>query len=177
MGVIMNKLFLVVAMASGLALGTANAKDSGHGTITFTGSIIDAPCSITSETANQTVDLNEVSNVALKDGGTSNPKPFVIKLEQCDISTLKTVKTTFSGAASAGNPDLLGITGTAKGASIAITDGSGTVIKLGQASKAQTLLEGNNTLEFSAYLQGDGGSAVIVPGTFQSVADFRLDYQ
>lgn len=177
MGVIMNKLFLVVAMASGLALGTANAADSGHGTITFKGSIIDAPCSITSETANQTVDLNEVSNVALKNGGTSNPNPFVIKLEQCDVSTLKTVKTTFSGAASAGNPDLLGITGTAKGASIAITDGSGTVIKLGQPSTAQNLVEGNNTLSFSAYLQGDGGSAAIVPGSFQSVADFRLDYQ
>ncbi|WP_407196098.1 fimbrial protein [Citrobacter farmeri] len=173
----MNKLFLVAAMASGLTFGTANAADSGHGTITFTGSIIDAPCSITSETANQTVDLNEVSNVALKDGGTSEPKPFFIKLTQCNIETFKTVKTTFSGAASAGNPDLLGITGTAKGASIAITDGSGTLITLGQPSKAQTLLEGNNTLEFSAYLQGDGGSAAIVPGSFQSVADFRLDYQ
>lgn len=173
----MNKLFLVAAMASGLAFGTANAADNGHGTVTFTGSIIDAPCSITSETANQTVELNEVSNVALKDGGTSIPKNFAIKLEQCDITTFHTVTTTFSGAPSAGNSDLLGITGTAKGASIAITDGSGTVITLGQPTAEHTLLEGENTLEFSAYLQGDPGSATIIPGTFQAVADFRLDYQ
>ncbi|HBZ8836193.1 TPA: type 1 fimbrial protein, partial [Citrobacter farmeri] len=46
-----------------------------------------------------------------------------------------------------------------------------------QPSTKHTLLEGDNTLQFSAYLQGDGGSAAIIPGTFQSVADFRLDYQ
>lgn len=173
----MKKIVLAVAMASTFSMGIAQAKDEGHGTVTFTGSIIDAPCSITPDSTDQTVDLGEVSNVALKDGGTSNPQPFAIKLEQCDISTLKTVKATFTGAPSAGNPDLLGITGTAKGASIAITNGSGQIITLGTASPAQTLQNGNNTLEFSAYLQGDGASATIVPGSFQSVADFTLAYQ
>lgn len=177
MGLIMKKLFLVAAMASGLTFGTANAADSGHGTVTFTGSIIDAPCSITADTENQTVDLGGISNVALKNGGTSLPKDFVIKLTQCNIDTFKTVTTTFSGAASAGNKDMLGMVGTAKGASIAVTNGDGTLIKLGQPSTKHTLLEGDNTLQFSAYLQGDGGSAAIIPGTFQSVADFRLDYQ
>lgn len=172
-----NKIALAIAVLSGIAMGSANATDQGHGTVTFTGSIIDAPCSITPDSVDQTVKLGEVSNVALKDGGTSSPQPFNIKLEQCDISTLKTVQATFTGAASTGNPDLLGITGTAKGASIAITNGSGEVITLGTASPAQKLQNGNNTLAFSAYLQGDGASATITPGSFQSVADFTLSYQ
>lgn len=173
----MKKLVLAVAMSSVFSMGVAHAKDQGHGTITFTGSIIDAPCSISPDSAYQTVDLGEVSNVALKKSGTSEPQNFNIKLEQCDTSTLKSVKATFTGAASAGNPDLLGITGTASGASIAITNGSGSVIKLGEASPAQTLQDGDNTLAFSAYLQGDGASATIVPGSFQSVADFTLAYE
>jgi type 1 fimbria pilin len=173
----MNKLVVAIAMASGLTISAVNAADQGHGTVTFTGSIIDAPCSIAPDSVDQTINLGEVSSVALKDSGTSEPRPFNIKLEQCDTSTLKTVKATFSGAPSAGNPDLLGITGTAKGASIAITNGSGEIIVLGTASPAQTLQNGNNTLAFSAYLQGDGATASIIPGSFQSVTDFTLAYE
>ncbi|MDI7374327.1 type 1 fimbrial protein, partial [Cronobacter sakazakii] len=47
----------------------------------------------------------------------------------------------------------------------------------GEASAAHQLQEGNNTLLFSAYLQGDGASATIVPGDFTAVADFTLAYQ
>ncbi|MEX7634670.1 fimbrial protein, partial [Serratia marcescens] len=117
-----------------------------------------------------------VSNVALKNGGKSNPRPFEIKLEQCDITTLKTVKTTFSGVASSTDKDLLGIAGTASGAGVAISY-NGQPIKLGEATTAQTLNTGNNTLHFAAYLQGEGASAAIVPGDFTAVADFTLAYQ
>jgi type 1 fimbria pilin len=175
----MKKIVVAVAMASGMVMGAAHAAplDQGHGTVTFTGSIIDSPCSISPDTVDQTVNLGEVSSTALKNGGSSVPVPFQIKLEQCDTTTAKTVETTFTGANSAGNPDLLGITGTAQGASIAITNGAGDVVKLGTATPPQTIQDGNNTLEFSAYLQGDGASATIVPGSFQSVADFTLSYQ
>ncbi|MBF7981209.1 MULTISPECIES: fimbrial protein [Rahnella] len=171
-----QKIVLILAMASGVAMGAANAKDQGHGTITFTGSIIDAPCSITPESSDQTIDLGQVSNLALKDGGRSIPQVFTIKLEQCDITTSKTVTTTFSGTASSANKDLLGLAGTAKGASIGISTTTGDLVKLGSASPAQALLTGTNNLSFAAYLQGDGASATIVPGSFQSVANFALDY-
>lgn len=186
----MNVSKLVVAMGLGMALvsGAAMAEDAapaapadqGHGTVKFTGSIIDAPCSIApGENGEQVVDLGEVSKKLMENGGTSTPKNFEIKLEQCDISDGKSnVTATFTGAASSLNGDLLGITGTAKGASIAITDGSGQLIKLGSPSPAQKLQNGNNTLEFSAYLQGSTTSGTeVVPGSFTSVADFTLAYQ
>ena len=57
-----------------------------------------------------------------------------------------------------------------------VLDGAGKPITLGAATAPQDLQEGNNTLLFSAYLQGDGASAVIVPGEFTAIADFTLDY-
>ncbi|WEO92194.1 fimbrial protein [Serratia proteamaculans] len=194
----MNKNMIAAVLAT-LAMGsvatTANAADpvtpstslqpqtipavnQGSGTVTFTGSIIAAPCSIAPGNTDQTVDLGSVSNKALEKGGQSSPAAFDIKLQGCDIASLanKTVTTTFTGTPAAGNPDNLGLTGSAKGASIVLSQG-GTDIKLGQPSPAFKLSNSNTAISFAAFLQGDGGSAVIVPGDFKSVANFTLAYQ
>lgn len=62
---------------------------------------------------------------------------------------------------------LLGFTGEAEGAGIAITDGSGSVVSLGQPTAGQTLVGENNTLVFSAYLQGSTASDAIKPESLQ----------
>ncbi|MDJ0034577.1 fimbrial protein [Pantoea allii] len=179
----LNKAVKSIGLCAVMVAFGASAADQGNGEINFKGSIIDAPCSIAAESANQTIDLGEVTNAALKNGGKSAPKAFNIKLEQCDTATSSSVTATFTGAASAGNKDLLGITGTASGASIAITNGAGQIIKLGEASPAQNIQDGVNSLAFSAYLQGDvasgteGKAATIVPGDFTSVANFTLAYK
>lgn len=169
-----NKTLLAVSLVMGVA-SFANAADQGHGTVTFHGSIIDAPCSIDGDSVDQKVELGDIANTALENGGTSTPKPFEIMLKNCSLTTKKSVTATFTGAEGAnGN---LGITGDAKGASIVLTDGAGEQVKLGKATGAQTLQNGDNTLSFSAYLQGDGASAAIIPGEFQSITDFTLAYQ
>ncbi|MFU2316893.1 fimbrial protein [Rahnella sp. PCH160] len=172
--------FSKIAVALGLGMvmvsGAQAATDQGHGTIHFTGSITDAPCSIAPESVDQTIPLGEVSNVVLKDSGRSDPALFKILLTQCDTTTLKDVDVIFSGSPSTGNKDLLGITGSASGASIALIDGSGSPIILGEKTKARPIVAGSNELDFSAFLQGDGASATIVPGSFSSVANFTLSY-
>ena len=180
----LNKIMLAAVMAFGVStVANAAVKDQGHGKVTFSGSIIDAPCSIAPESLDQTVELGAISNVALKSGGKSTPRNFQIKLENCELTSKdpgknNTVALTFSGSASDVDAKLLGITGTAKGAGIAITDGAGATIELGKPSKARELQNGTNTLSFAAYLQGAAAStATIVPGEFQSVADFTLAYQ
>ncbi|CNE29644.1 fimbrial protein [Yersinia mollaretii] len=172
----LNKTILAAALVLGFA-SVANAADQGQGTVTFNGSIIDAPCSIAAGSDSQTVEMGQVSNVALQNGGKSKARDFDIKLENCDTTTLKTVTTTFSGGESAAVPGLLGIVGLAEGAGIAIVDGTGTPVKLGTATAEQTLITGNNTLAFSAYLQGSTASDAIKPGNFSSVANFMLAYQ
>ena len=115
--------------------------------------------------------------MSLAGSGNSEPKPFEIRLEKCSLTTAKTVKTTFDGPAGTGG--LLGITGDASGAGIAITDGNGAQIVLGTATTGQLVSIGatNATLAFSAYLKGNGGAAdTIIPGEFSSVANFMLSY-
>lgn len=170
-------LALVMVSVSGAQAASGTASQGG-GKVTFKGSIISAPCSINPASIDQTVSLGMVSDVALANGGTSIPQPFDIKLTGCSISTAKTVSTTFTGAADpdSANKAGLGVTGTAKGAAIILTDGASKQITLGTATSAQTIQNGNNTLQFSAYLQGNTGKT-IVPGDFQGVTDFTLSYQ
>ena len=177
--------FSRIALAMGLSMamvsGFANAAASGtvggqgHGTVHFKGEIIDSPCSISPATADQTVDLGQVSNSALANNGKSTPVPFEIALENCDISTYKTVTATWSGTADTNMPDAWGVSGTASGAAIVINDASEKQIKLGQESAATTLTADNTTIAMSAYLQGDGQP--VVPGSFSGAADFVLSYQ
>ncbi|MGK7245813.1 fimbrial protein [Buttiauxella agrestis] len=172
---------IVLALSLGMTLVTAahaDLKDQGHGTVHFNGSIIDAPCSINPESVDQTIPMGAISNTALKDGGRSEPVNFKILLTQCDTAQLTDgVTVTFSGSPSTGNPDLLGITGSASGASIALIDGAGSPVVLGTPSVARPLVDGSNELDFAAFLQGDeGASAAIVPGSFTSVANFSLSY-
>lgn len=173
----MKKFASLFVLASGLTVFGAQAEDQGSGRVTFTGSIIEAACSVNPESSDQEVDLGQIAASQLADNGSSTPRNFEILLENCALDSEKanTVTVTFGGSAADSTNQLLGITGTASGAGVAVTDGSGTQITLGQATAARELLEGSNTLSFSAYLQGI--SDEISTGEFQSVADFTLAYQ
>ncbi|HAY5167173.1 TPA: type 1 fimbrial protein [Shigella flexneri] len=184
-----SKIALAMGLSMALVSGFANAADSGttppantaaegghgHGTVHFKGEIIDAPCSISPESADQTVDLGQVANSALKDKGTSSPVAFNIKLQNCDISTYKTVTATWSGTPDVNMPEAWGITGTASGAAIVLRDASEKEITLGQDTAPTTLIADDTTIAMSAFLKGDGEA--IVPGAFTGAADFVLSYQ
>ncbi|MBV4413719.1 type 1 fimbrial protein [Enterobacteriaceae bacterium YMB-R22] len=180
----LNKIMLTGSLILGMSAFAHATTDQGSGTVTFTGSIIDAPCSINPDSTEQQVKLGKISSVALQNSGKSTPKNFEIHLENCSLSTQKTVTTTFTGPAGANG--LLGITGSAKGASIALLDASNNPIELGKPTTPQALQVNENTLLFSAYLQGDGSTGngedgptpvEIVPGSFESIANFILTYQ
>ncbi len=176
----LNKLALVLGLGLGLAVvaGSASANQGG-GQVTFKGSIIDAPCSIPPGSQAFEVPMGAIATSALNGGGKSIARDFNIQLEQCDITTLKTVQTTFTGIPSTSVTDGLAIAGTAKNAGIVITDFNGTKIALGAKSPSQTLLTGANTLRFQAYLQGDDDATnkPAVPGEFDAIATFALSYQ
>ncbi|EDW1731971.1 fimbrial protein [Salmonella enterica subsp. enterica] len=177
----LSKVALAMGMGLVLVSGFANAAASGttaggqgHGTVHFTGEIIDAPCSIAPESADQTVDLGQISNSALANKGTSTPVPFEIKLQNCDISTYHNVTATWSGTPDQNMQTAWGITGTASGAAIILRDASEKEIELGKETSPTTLTADNTTIAMSAFLQGDG--ATVVPGSFTGAADFVLTY-
>ncbi|MBB1200812.1 type 1 fimbrial protein [Enterobacteriaceae bacterium 89] len=172
---IIGATLVSLSMLSGLAHADAT-KDEGHGKVHFAGSIIDAPCSIDTKSADQVVLLGQVADKVLASQGKSQPTDFHITLTGCELGTMKSVQVTFNGTADTENNALLAIAGTASGAGIGLNDEAGNAITLGTATDAKDLVDGDNTLNFSAYLQGDSDTAAVVPGEFTSVADFTLQY-
>ncbi|OUC37002.1 Fimbria A protein [Enterobacter sp. J49] len=171
----LNQIMAVAVVALGIS-SVAHANQ-GSGAVTFSGAIIDAPCSISPDSVDQTVELGQVANSALKNGGKSIMKQFTINLENCSIEEDKSnVSVTFTGVEDENQAGTLKINGSASGASVAITDKAGVLLPLGKASEAVAVAEGTNKLTFNAYLQGTSASAV-VPGDFTAVADFQMSYQ
>ncbi len=171
-------LGLGMTLISGAVFAAEAPVDQGHGSVTFQGSIISSPCSIRADEADQTVRMGQINNKILAAGGKSSPELFDIKLHDCIVTdTDNSVSITFAGTESAATDGNLALTGgTAKNASIAITDDVGEVIKIGEKTSLKDLLDGENTLTFAAYLQGDGGSSTVVPGNFNTTATFQLAY-
>lgn len=174
----LNKTLVAITMTLGMT-SMAHAADEGHGKVTFSGSIVDAPCSIDPESEDQTVKLGQISQTLLSDGRKSDPEAFSINLENCAV-TDKGVRVTFDGIKSNDETlkDLLAIgEGTAKGAAVGITYYDGRPIKLGTTSDLLPLVNGDNQLKFAAYMQGTTASEGITAGDFKSEARFTLTYE
>lgn len=174
-------------MLSFLAASGAQADELQGGRVTFTGSIIDAACSIAPDTENQEVSLGSIASATLENEGTSNPRAFQIKLENCSVATetgsggsdtraasAKAVSVTFDGVADTKNTKLLGISG-AKGAGVAITNAGGQLIELGKPTSLYSLNEGTNILDFNGYLQGTKDA--LETGEFTAIANFTMNYE
>lgn len=179
----LNKIMLAAAMTFGIA-SLAQAADQGTGQLSFSGSIIDAPCSISSSTSKQDIPLGDISKVALtKKDGHSTPAQISIKLENCDFADAATgklaknnVSVTFNGAASTNDPKMLGVAGNASDVGIVFTDSIGKKIDLGTASEKMVLAD-DSTLNFNAYVQANNATPNIVPGKFTAVANFQMAYE
>ncbi|MEB7884613.1 fimbrial protein [Serratia fonticola] len=173
----LNK-FLVAAATLGLAANAfaGNVVSQGGGIIDFKGSIIVAPCSVDEKQTTKEVTFDQVSDSLLADGGQSAAKDIRIVLTGCNTEVKSNVRTTFGGTESRYNPELLGITGNAEGASIVLVHGSGERLKLGVPAPLVGLENGTNVLKFSTYLLGDT-AANIKSGDFTSAATWSLAYE
>lgn len=173
----LNKLMLATVIAFASASVAHAASNQGSGKVTFTGEIIDAPCSVAPGSVEQTVPMGQISSRLLAKEGKSSSEPFSIELKDCSVSTMNNVKVTFTGTPDSDNSKLLALSGTATGAGIMIYDNLHSKnVELGTATDGQDLTEGNNSLKFAAYLQGSSASGAVVPGEFTSVANFTLAY-
>ncbi|HDY1778221.1 TPA: type 1 fimbrial protein [Escherichia coli] len=172
----MNKVIMATMLASTISFGV-NAADQGHGVVNFKGIVIDAPCGIAPESADQTIDFGQISKSHLESGGISIKKDLNIKLVNCDISgadAKKKVQVTFSGATVNSHNDELGTAGDT-GTAVVISGQDGRLVSFGTAGTAQNLKDGDNTLHYSSWVKKASGSSV-KEGAFTAVADFNLTY-
>lgn len=99
----MIKSVIAGAVAMAVVSFGVNAAPQGQGKVTFNGTVVDAPCGIDAQSADQSIEFGQVSKVLLNNGGSSTPKNFDIKLTDCDVTNYKkagktgTVSLTFSG--------------------------------------------------------------------------------
>ncbi|MCL2891627.1 type 1 fimbrial major subunit FimA [Brenneria tiliae] len=149
-------------LSAGFAtLAEAATTTVAGGTVHFKGQIVNAACAVSTNSADQTVNLGQyrTSNFAAA-GAYSGKVPFTIKLEDCDTTVSTTASVAFSGSSDSSDNTVLttsnisgGSSGAASGVGIEISDSKGTVLSPNGAvySNAQTLTNGSgNTLNFNA---------------------------
>lgn len=179
-------LFITLfTIASGHAIAAdttptpAAIQEQGRGTINFTGAIIDAPCSIASESVNQTVPMGQISSRVLELNKEGPLRPFEIHLEGCTLDTANSATVTFNGIADNTEKTRLAVSGYAKGAAISlVSQHDGQEVVLGQPTNAQSLVNGDNRLKFGAKVVSTlqtGDKAVA--GEFSATTDFVMNYQ
>ncbi|EBG3215776.1 type 1 fimbrial protein [Salmonella enterica subsp. enterica] len=171
----MSKSMIASALAVLLVSFGASAANTGQGVVNFKGTVIDAPCGIAPESADQTVDFGQISKSQLANGGLSIQKNVDIKLVQCDPQTLnKGVAVTFTGNTVGGQPTELATAGATNTA--VVLNGYGNDVTYGTPTDFVKLGNGDNTLRFSSWVKQATGKTV-AEGDFTAIANFSLSYE
>lgn len=170
---------LALALLAGSALApVAHAVD---GTINFTGTILDAACTVDPGSASQTVNIGTVNKTAFKAAGdTASNQAFKITIGECDPAITRAA-VRFDGPTAAGDNRLLALsTGTtATGVGVAIFESdSATLVPMGTKSVGLAApADGESAdLNFVAKYMSTTAPAGINGGAGAAVATFTMDY-
>lgn len=170
----------VMASAAFTAQAASSSTVSG-GSIQFIGSVADAPCSVSADSENGIIHLDQVTLSSLGDKGEASgqAKAFDITLEDCDVTTYTNATVTFNGQS---NPDQAGVlantagSGAATGVALQLYGPDGNKLDLGKASSSQTLSKGTNkiamSVDYVSVVDPDSATA----GAVESVATFQITY-
>ncbi|WP_238927861.1 fimbrial protein [Achromobacter xylosoxidans] len=162
------------------------AGDMGQGTITFTGSVTEAPCSISAADSNLAIDLGQISKKVLTGTGKfGTPVPVEIHLAGCnfeeDATThalkLSKVNITFPGQTS--TTGMIPNTGDATGVAIQMMNADNTtaVNFATTGSTATQMHQGNgNMLSLFARIANTGATAATA-GSVAAKVTYMLDYK
>lgn len=161
----------------------------GQGKVTFNGTVVAAPCSISQKSADQSINFGQLSKSFLGAGGVSKPMDLDIELVNCDITEFKkptgaggaakagTVKLAFTGPIVNGHSDELDTTG-GTGTAIVVQAAGKNITFDGVEGGANTLKDGDNVLHYTAIVKkSSAANATVSEGAFSAVANFNLTYQ
>lgn len=181
----MIKLKSVALLALGFTAVMANAADPltvQGGTVHFQGSIVNSPCVVDVNSADQTVNLGQFqSSNFVKTGDTSSPVNFDINLISCDASTLSNAAIKFKGPTIEGEDQILSPLATqaadtiAGGVGVQILQDSNILDVNGiGSSEPVALLDGTNKLSFQARYISTSDDVTV--GSANAMADFTVTY-
>lgn len=153
------------------------------GTVHFKGELVNAACAVNTKSADQIVNLGQYRTAKFtKVGDTTSNIPFNIELNDCDPDVAKTASVAFTGQIDPTDKTLLAVTSgnndnTAKGVGIEILDSQSSTLTPDGAtfSAAKALIEGTNTLNFTARYKST--AATTAPGQANADATFVMKYE
>ena len=169
-------------LVAGAAVAADPVSVSG-GTVHFEGELVNAACAVSTQSSDQVVTLGQYRTASFTAvGDTTAQIPFSIVLNDCDPKVAATAAVAVSGQSDITHNNLLAVTSadngtTASGVGIEILDNTSTALKPDGAtfSTAQALVEGTNTLRFSARYKATATSAT--PGQANADATFIMKYE
>lgn len=177
----MNAAIYSAIAAGFLMAGAAHADTvtTSGGTINFAGQVVDGACSVSADSMNQTVTLDQVRAAKLAAAGQAagQSKSFSIKLEDCDTTTYSNATVTFNGQSDVTTAGALANNagaGAATNVALQIYGQDGQALPLGTESAAAVLTNGENILPFSVDYVATAGAATA--GSVASVATFITTY-
>ena len=177
-----SSVFASMMLMAGAAVAADPVSVSG-GTVHFEGELVNAACAVSTQSADQVVTLGQYRTASFTAvGDTTAQIPFSIVLNDCDPKVAATAAVAFSGQTDLTNNNLLAVSSsdnstTAGGVGIEILDNTSTALKPDGAtfSTAQALVEGTNTLRFSARYKATADSTT--PGQANADATFIMKYE
>ncbi|MEO3990140.1 fimbrial protein BcfA [Pseudocitrobacter cyperus] len=179
----MKKPILAILIAACAAGGTsitalADTATVSGGTVNFVGQVVDAACSVSADSVDQTVTLGQVRSTKLTAAGmTANQKEdFTIKLEDCDISTTQNAAVIFNGQEDPSQTGALANTagaGSATNVALQLYGPDGQTLNVGDTSSAITLIQGENTIPLSVDYIATGTATA---GNVAATATFSMVY-
>lgn len=173
-------LLAFCSVANAADQSAASATNQGQGKVNFKGTVIDAPCGIAPESADQSIDFGQISKAHLNANGISVKKDLDIKLVNCVLDQQKqTVKVAFSGTNVNGYANELGTAGDT-GTAIVISSEDGSLVTFDgkTAAGGKKYKAGDNTMHYSAWVKkSSAANANIKEGEFTAVTNFNLIYE
>lgn len=143
------------------------------------GTLVTEPCTLKPGDENISVGFGDIEDQYLYINSRSPSQAFQLHLQGCDLSAGQLVAISFSGSESSVLPGLLAVQQANSGIAVGIEDAWGQSIALNNSEKYIMLENGNTTLNFAAWIQGEPQAIKahsIAGGKFSAAATFRLNY-
>lgn len=159
---------------------TAGAMGEQQGRVKMTGTLVATACSISSESLEQVIDLGSMPISELAKNGQGPEKEFVIKLENCELTSqdhlrpdFKSVHLTFDGTRDE-IANLLSLQGEASGIGLVLKDEAGNIIVPGQNLPDIPLNVGSMVLNYKLAIQRNNHE--LRAGNYRAIVKFKVEY-
>lgn len=171
-------LFLLLLLGGMLPSVVLAEPNMGYGNVDLQGSILNTPCTIDTDSRDQSIDMGTVPVGEITRNGRSIAKPFSIRLVNCvlrrtdpALPNWQYFDVTFDGKR---DGDFIGIDGEAEGIALQVSDELGNIAQPGVPLPSVMLTSSEKTLNYSLYLVPNYQK--FKSGKYRTTVRFKMDY-